>query len=191
MHTDIPPNEENECIRTLVCEEVLDLIKRALKDKRENEYVKEMEAMEMNGASSSVSDLCHLLTPTITPPPTPTIDHSTTSSLDHVKLVVTPLPTPPQSPTGLQHPPLVENSMESENIRIPTPKSSLSSLSIDDIGSLVHDTRQPETVVSSNLSTPTTTQQTIGTSIHTPQASTESTTKKPSPEEPVTRPTTE
>ena len=193
MHS-TTPDEEYDCVRTLVCEEVLDLITKVLKEwscKRENEFLKESEATAMNSASSSISGLCHLLTPTVTPPSTPTCLHSPTSSLDHVTLVVTPLPTPPQSPTSLQHPPLAENSVESENTKIPTPKSSLSSSSVDDIGSLVHDTRQPEVIISSNLSTPTVTQNTISTSIHTPQASVDSATEKPPPEEPVTRPTTE
>lgn len=187
----IPPDKESECVEMLVCEEVLGLIKTTLKErlcKREEERMKESETPKLDNASSSVSELCHLLTPDVTPPSTPANLHSTTSSPDHMKLVTTPLPTPPQSPATLSVQQLVENSIDSETNRVPAPLSSLSSFN-DDIDSLKHNI-QPEAVVSSNLSSPSTTQQTITTSVHTPQASSEPT-KKPPAEEPVTKHTTE
>ena len=187
MHK-LPIDEESECVKVLVYEEVLGLIQKVLKEKsckKEKESLKEAEASEMDDASSNDSALCHLLTPAVTPPSTPTNLQSTTSSPDHVTLVTTPIPTPPQSPTpNIQQ--LVENSsMESESYRIPTPKSSSSSSNDDIDDSLIH-TVQPE-VVNSNLSSPSTTHLTITTTAHTPEVTSESTKKKPQTEEAVTK----
>ena len=182
---EMPPDVENEYIKMLVCEEMVCLIKEILKERsrrREAEGLKELEASKFNDTSSNDFVLC--LTPAVTPPSTPTSHlQSTTSSPDHVQLVTTPLPTPPQSPTpSVQQ--QVENSMESDNIRIPTPKSSLSSSTHDEVDSLV-DNLQPEVVIDSNLSSPSTTQPTLSAGIHTPQASSESSKKPPTAEEPA------
>ena len=180
-------DKENECVRLLVYEEVLGLIKKALREKpcEKEKSMKEPEASELNDTSSSVSALCHLMTPSVTPPSTPTNVQSTTSSPDHNDLVTTPLLTPPQSPTpSVQR--FVKNSTVSESNRISTPKSSLSSSSSD---SLEHNV-QTEIVVSSNLSSPSTPQQTITTSVHTPQPSSQSI-KEPPTEKAVSNHTIE
>lgn len=185
------PSDVNECVKVLVYEELLVVIKKMLKERsceREKENLKESEALDMNNTSSSASTLCHLLTPDVTPPPTPANLQSVASSPDHVNLITTPLPTPPPSPT-LSVQQMADNSMESESNRIPTPKSSLGSTSNNDIDSLMHDV-QPEITVNSSLSTPSMTQLTISTSVHTPQESSNSSKKPPAEEETATKQTT-
>ena len=192
MHK-LPGDEEDECVKVLVYEEVLGLIKKVLKERscrKEKESPKESTVSEVDDASLTASALCHLLTPAVTPPSTPTNLRSTTSSPDHVALVTTPLPTPPQSPTPSIGQLVEISSVKSEISGVSTPKSSSSSTSNDGIDdSLMHNI-QPE-VVNSNLSSPSTTQPTITTSPHTPEASRESANQKPQTEEAVTRHTIE
>ena len=177
---------EDKYVKMLVHEEILSLIKKALKEKshsKEKECLKEIEILELNDKSLSVSSSPrHLSTPVITPPSTPTNLQSTTSSPDHIQFVVTPLPTPPsQSPTSNVTQQLVENiSMVSETNRISTPKSSLCSSSNDDVDSSLYNI-QPVSV-NNNLSSLSTTQPMISTSIHTPQPSSESRKEPPAGE---------
>lgn len=176
-------NGEDEYVKVLVYEELLGLIKKVLKEKLYSKEKANLMASETSGscdASSSDSTLCHLSTPAVTPPSSPTNLQPTKSSPHHVTSVTTPLPTPTQSPTpSVQK--LVEISMESEsNSRILTPKSSLSSSSNDDIDSSLHNIMQVVNHVTSNLSSPNTTPPAITTSVaHTPQPS-ETSRKKPS-----------
>ena len=91
---------DNECVKKLVCEEVLDLIKGLLKDSAITKQQQQCEMLHVQSNNDSLSDSYeHLSTPTITPSSTTVNLQSTASSLDHVRMVTTPLPTPPQSPT--------------------------------------------------------------------------------------------
>jgi len=163
---------DNECVKKLVCEEVLDLIKGLLKDSAITKQQQQREMLHAqsndDSLSESLSSHKHLSTPTVTPLSTPVNLQSTASSLDHVRMVTTPLPTPPQSPTPSAHL-QTETCMTSEIVRIPTPKSSLDSSTGDEIDSLVGHTQPTESAI---LSSPNTTPPTIR-SIHSPPESSE------------------
>ncbi|XP_065920993.1 serine-rich adhesin for platelets-like isoform X2 [Dysidea avara] len=163
---------DNECVKNLVCEEVLDLIKGLLKDNIRTKQQQSQETLVTQAnddlVSESLSSHENLSTPTITPSSTPVNLQSTASSLDHVRIVTTPLPTPPQSPTPSACP-QTDTSITSEIIRIPTPKSSLDSSTGDEIDSLVGHTQPTKSVI---LSSPNTTPPTIR-SIHSPPESSE------------------
>jgi len=158
---------DNECMKNLVCEEVLDLIKELLKDSVKSKEQKDLHTENPESISESLSSQELLSTPAVTPPSSTPVDlQSTASSLDHMRLVTTPLPTPPRSPTPSAHP-QTDTSVASETIRIPTPKSSLDSSTSDEIDSLVEHTQSTESAI---LSSPNTTPPTIR-SIHSPPQS--------------------
>jgi len=163
---------DNECVKNLVCEEVLDLIKGFLKDNVSTKQQQQQEILHTqsndDSISESLSSYAQFSTPTLTPSSTPVNLQSTASSLDHVKMVTTPLPTPSQSPTPSAHL-QTDTCITSEIIGIPTPKSSLDSSTVDEIDSLVERTQPTDrTILSSPNTTPPTSR-----SMHSPPESSE------------------